>query len=380
MGRKQNAGGPKKQKQTQNATRSLASFNSSVLGFVSLFQFPLLLLLSSVDAPYATLVRENRISGFYIQISICRQQRVGFSAIGYDPYAPNKDDSIGSSHNKNPEPEGENAYASFQGLLALARITGSNDNEARGACKKCGRVGHLTYQCRNFLSVKVDSKDKDEDAIRANVLLGLDKLKASVGKVSGKTAAESSEECSEGDDSESSDSSVDLEIERILAEREGKKTSSKSRALRKKKVSSDDEGYDSGDRKRRGRSKKRRSMKRSGINSDDEVDDRRKSNKEKRRKRDEPSDEDEERQHRRRKGRKEKRSRRSHRHSDDSEESPSQHRRKSRRTASPSESDDSGPDESRFFLERSVKKCRIVWNVVWLLLFTALLTLTNCTR
>ncbi|GAV78266.1 hypothetical protein CFOL_v3_21734, partial [Cephalotus follicularis] len=36
----------------------------------------------------------------------------------------------------NSEPEGENAYASFQGLLALARITGSNADEAHGACKE----------------------------------------------------------------------------------------------------------------------------------------------------------------------------------------------------------------------------------------------------
>ncbi|GLT64585.1 hypothetical protein SLA2020_370700 [Shorea laevis] len=57
------------------------------------------------------------------------------SAIGYDPYAPNKDDSKGSSNPKssNAEPEAENAYASFQGLLALAPITGSNADEARGS-------------------------------------------------------------------------------------------------------------------------------------------------------------------------------------------------------------------------------------------------------
>lgn len=38
----------------------------------------------------------------------------------------------------------ENAYTNFQWLLALARITGSNADEARGAYKKCGRVGHLS--------------------------------------------------------------------------------------------------------------------------------------------------------------------------------------------------------------------------------------------
>ncbi|KAK1321935.1 CAX-interacting protein 4 [Acorus calamus] len=40
--------------------------------------------------------------------------------------------------------EAENAHTSFQGLLDLARITGSNADETRGACKRCGRVGCLT--------------------------------------------------------------------------------------------------------------------------------------------------------------------------------------------------------------------------------------------
>ncbi|CAA2975305.1 CAX-interacting 4 [Olea europaea subsp. europaea] len=69
------------------------------------------------------------------------------STIGYDPYASNKDEKrINSSEvNTTSEPNLENAYASFQGLLALARVTGSNADEARGSCKKCGRAGHLTF-------------------------------------------------------------------------------------------------------------------------------------------------------------------------------------------------------------------------------------------
>ncbi|KAK9910807.1 hypothetical protein M0R45_034750 [Rubus argutus] len=46
------------------------------------------------------------------------------TTIKYDPYAPNKE-----------EPDAENAYDTYQDLLALARITRSNDDEARGACK-----------------------------------------------------------------------------------------------------------------------------------------------------------------------------------------------------------------------------------------------------
>ncbi|GAB2274370.1 hypothetical protein Dimus_009134 [Dionaea muscipula] len=267
------------------------------------------------------------------------------SAIGYDPYAPNKEENKGSSESKSAEPEGENAYASFQGLLALARITGSNANEARGACKKCGRVGHLTFQCRNFLSVK-DDKDKDADEMQANVLAGLDKLKASVGRVKKKASDESEEESEE--ESEDSDSSEDSEMERIIGQRQGKRVSSKSKSSRKKKdLSDDDKGPRSRERKERGRSKKRRSERRSRNDSDDDDDSRRKRRKEKRRKRDESSDEDEEDRHRRRRDRKEKRRRRRSRHySDDSEGSPRPHKAKSRRAAPPADSDGTDPEHS----------------------------------
>ncbi|XP_059660751.1 CAX-interacting protein 4 [Cornus florida] len=286
------------------------------------------------------------------------------SAIGYDPYAPNKEDNKSSSQVKssNSEPEGENAYASFQGLLALARITGSNADEARGACKKCGRVGHLTFQCRNFLSVKDDIKEKEPDDIQAAVLSGLDRLKGNGAKVKGKAGVESSEESSE-EESESSDSDFDSEIERAIADKYGKKVSSKSKLLKKKKVDSDEDGSDSGDRKKRGRSKKRRSGKRRHSDSDDEDDGGRKRRKEKRRRRDESSDEDDEPRSRKRRSRKEKRRRRSHRQSDEtdvSEESAGRHKRKGRRAASPSGSDVSGSDDSRVgrHKRRSEKRSR----------------------
>ncbi|KAE8733014.1 CAX-interacting protein 4 [Hibiscus syriacus] len=276
------------------------------------------------------------------------------SAIGYDPYAPNKDDSKHPSGQMTAaaEPDGENAYTNFQGLLALARITGSNADEARGACRKCGRVGHLTFQCKNLVSLK-ESKEKHPEAIQAAVLNGLDKLKR--GKVSGKEEVESEDEESE---SESSDSDVDSEIERIIAERSGKKVISKGRKSSKKKKSGEDDSSDSdlGEKKKRGRSKKRSSRKRAIIDSDDEKESRRKRRKEKRKKRDESSDEDEgddRRGLRKRKSRKEKRRRRSHRYSNDSESSDGsdysgkRHRRKSHRHESPSDSDVSGSDDSR---------------------------------
>ncbi|KAB5573934.1 hypothetical protein DKX38_001128 [Salix brachista] len=159
------------------------------------------------------------------------------SAIGYDPYAPNKDDSKKSTQENSSaaEPEGENAYASFQGLLALARITSSNVDEARGACKRCGRVGHLAFQCRNFVSVKDGDKEKDSEAVQAAVLSGLEKIKGN-----GKRAIQGEE--SDEDESETSDSEVDSEIERIIAERYGKKKSGTIGKSSRKKEDSDDDG------------------------------------------------------------------------------------------------------------------------------------------
>ncbi|KDP34496.1 hypothetical protein JCGZ_11046 [Jatropha curcas] len=276
------------------------------------------------------------------------------SAIGYDPYAPNKDDSKTSTQPKssNVEPEPENSYVNFQGLLALARITGSNADEARGACKRCGRVGHLAFQCRNFLSVKDDNKEKDTDAIQAAVLSGLEKIKGN-GKA-GVVSKEESEE--EEDESDTSDSEVDSEIERIIAERYGKKSVSKGRLSRKKDDSDEDASdSDSGERKKRGRSKKRRTKKRGTSDSEDEDEGKKKRRKRERRKRDDSSEEEEERRQRyKRKSRKEKRRRRSHRYSDDSDsdsaasdDSGRRHRRKSRKPAPPSDSDASVSDDSR---------------------------------
>ena len=188
------------------------------------------------------------------------------SAIRYDPYAP-------TSKEKSDDPE--NSYNSFQGLLALARITGSNNDEARGSCKKCGRVGHLTYQCRNFLSAKEDKEREIEAAVAA----GLEKVRRG--------------EVEEEEESESEDSDVDSEIEKIIAERYGKK-----------KKKRDESESDSGDGKRVRRLKKRRTHKRrSGSESEDEGKGR---SKRRGRKRDDDSDEDDDQRRVKRKSRREK--------------------------------------------------------------------------
>ncbi|KAK7357904.1 hypothetical protein VNO80_17201 [Phaseolus coccineus] len=277
------------------------------------------------------------------------------SAIGYDPYAPNKEDKKDSSQNlPNAEPDAENAYASFQGLLQLAKITNADVDVSRGACKKCGRVGHLKFQCKNYVKIKDDNEEKDPDAMQSVGLVGLDKkLKAE--KVDRRSNVESSEE---EEDSDSSDSEIDSEIERIIAERSGKKVSGK-RNSSSKKGDSDDDGSDkdSDKRRKRGRSKKR-SSKRKVSDSDDSDEERRRRRKrrrEHRRKREKSLDEDEEYRSSRRKSRKEKRRRRSHlSDSDSSEDSIVRHKRKNKRASSSSETDASGYNDSR--KGRHVKK------------------------
>lgn len=156
------------------------------------------------------------------------------SAIGYDPYAPNQNSN--DNNNKDlrngrvsgAEDKENNAYDSFQGLLALARLTSSNADEARGACKKCGRVGHLTFQCRNFLSVKEDDvlqaimerENNDNNNNRNTKFVGTDRarsLKNAVAPASG----ESSDEDEEESESDVTVSDEDSEIERIIAARFG---------------------------------------------------------------------------------------------------------------------------------------------------------------
>jgi hypothetical protein len=56
--------------------------------------------------------------------------------IGYDPYS-------GEDH-KEEEQNDRSA-----GLLLLAKMSNLSGSETRGACTRCGMVGHLTFQCRN---------------------------------------------------------------------------------------------------------------------------------------------------------------------------------------------------------------------------------------
>ncbi|XP_045813674.1 CAX-interacting protein 4-like [Trifolium pratense] len=110
---------------------------------------------------------------------------------------------------KNAEPDAENAYASFQGLLQLAKITNADVDLSRGACKKCGRVGHLKFQCKNYVKLHDEKVEKDLEAMQPLGLVGIDNLKGK-SEVNKRNNVESSEE--EEEDNESSDSEIDSEI------------------------------------------------------------------------------------------------------------------------------------------------------------------------
>ncbi|EFJ29584.1 hypothetical protein SELMODRAFT_440732 [Selaginella moellendorffii] len=198
------------------------------------------------------------------------------SAIGYDPYAPDRKDPSGGERAA-PVPAGENAYDSFQGLLALAKIQSgqvSSSDEPRGACRRCKRVGHLPFQCRNFLAVAKEDVGNGAVAVEGNT---------KGGKREETHPGTDSDKGSDSDDDSDSDSDVDSEMERAIA----KKMSSSSR--KKKRYSSEkDDSLSSddseGDRKRKRhhshRSKSRKSSskrsRRDYSSTDDDESSRRK--------------------------------------------------------------------------------------------------------
>lgn len=67
-------------------------------------------------------------------------------SVGYDPYAPGDVNGASSAINT------ADVEAKAKGLFALARLTGSSSSTTPGACKRCGQVGHLAYQCRNDMA------------------------------------------------------------------------------------------------------------------------------------------------------------------------------------------------------------------------------------
>merc|ERR1719375_2007715 len=84
-------------------------------------------------------------------------------SVGHDPYRGDGEDAASSII-----PEVGEINSSAKGLFRLAQLTGQSSTLAPGACKRCGSVGHLYFQCRNFLireekKQEVLEEDEDED-------------------------------------------------------------------------------------------------------------------------------------------------------------------------------------------------------------------------
>lgn len=76
----------------------------------------------------------NRVSS---SVSL-KMNDIWTKTIGYDPYSA-------TDNNGNNDEQNERAA----GLLLLAKMSNLSGSETRGACTRCGMVGHLTFQCRN---------------------------------------------------------------------------------------------------------------------------------------------------------------------------------------------------------------------------------------
>lgn len=93
---------------------------------------------------------DNRVSSS----SSLKMNDIWTKTIGYDPYATGED-----LHGKEEE---ENARSA--GLLLLAKMSNLSGSETRGACTRCGMVGHLTFQCRNTPKINVPESESDSSS------------------------------------------------------------------------------------------------------------------------------------------------------------------------------------------------------------------------
>lgn len=96
----------------------------------------------------------------------------------------------------------DTAVSNYESLLSLARSQGAVGGQNRGACKKCGQIGHLTKQCYNNISlVDTPSQAQNGAGTVAPVLPPVPEGKEQSSDIS----LSSSESASESDSSSSED-------------------------------------------------------------------------------------------------------------------------------------------------------------------------------
>jgi hypothetical protein len=101
-----------------------------------------------MNVPRSKMPHNNRVSSS----AALKMNDMWSKTIGYDPYAANEAESLEEKEKKDLQAES---------LLLLARISNLSGVESRGGCKRCGMLGHLTYQCRNPLNNKVNGENSE---------------------------------------------------------------------------------------------------------------------------------------------------------------------------------------------------------------------------
>ena len=96
----------------------------------------------------------NRVSG---SIAL-RTNDMWSKTIGHNPYA-NQSEAL-TQDDKNAD---NNSSIAANHLMLLAKMSNLSGVESRGGCKKCGALGHMTFQCRNASSGIITSHGKVND-------------------------------------------------------------------------------------------------------------------------------------------------------------------------------------------------------------------------
>eukprot|EP00913_Durusdinium_trenchii_P020320 g19090.t1 len=119
--------------------------------------------------------RENRLS----TSGSLETTQVWQKAVGYDPYAGEGEaqaEGLGPGEINSSakglfrlaqltgEPEPSDELRGSTGSVLARRATGSGHSStiAPGACKRCGSVGHLYFQCRNMFTLRKEEKKLDQ--------------------------------------------------------------------------------------------------------------------------------------------------------------------------------------------------------------------------
>ena len=114
-------------------------------------------------AEYVGMKAPPKVSGGHIRKGW--QKRMGVSdslktndmwkAIGHDPYGnPDHDDKEDGKRRNRPA----GMSAAEEAQVELAETVGLTSGRTPGACKTCGLVGHLAFQCRNNIEIGLKTK------------------------------------------------------------------------------------------------------------------------------------------------------------------------------------------------------------------------------